>query len=85
MATTTSASNYLEDKLLDHVFRCGTYSPPENVIEELVLMIVRGGIALSQQEDSPSSNGCLGGAVATKVSWIVMVAPWHLTQVGCRA
>lgn len=31
MATTTSASNYLEDKLLDLVFRGVTYSPPSNV------------------------------------------------------
>ncbi len=31
MATTTSASNYLEDKLLDHVFRGVTYTPPSNV------------------------------------------------------
>src|SRR5690606_8861867 len=31
MATTTSASNYLEDKLLDLVFRGTAYSPPSDV------------------------------------------------------
>lgn len=31
MATTTSASNYLEDKLLDLVFRGVTYTPPDAV------------------------------------------------------